>query len=105
MYDFFLFGIYARPIADTFFPSDDPYASLMATFLSFAAGFAMRPIGALVLRLLHEPNPRLRLAEAADRSLRWRPERSRDGRADVTPVVQIGSEGRKEQGEWRRNRD
>jgi len=49
MYDFFLFGIYARPIARAFFPNDDPYASLMATFLSFAAGFAMRPIGALVL--------------------------------------------------------
>jgi MHS family citrate/tricarballylate:H+ symporter-like MFS transporter len=49
MYDFFLFGIYARQISHVFFPSDDPYASLMATFLSFAAGFAMRPIGALVL--------------------------------------------------------
>ncbi len=49
MYDFFLFGIYARPIARAFFPNDDPYASLMATFLSFAAGFMMRPIGALVL--------------------------------------------------------
>src|SRR5260370_9075763 len=49
MYDFFLFGIYARQIAQTFFPSADPYASLMATFLGFAAGFAMRPIGALVL--------------------------------------------------------
>ena len=49
MYDFFLFGIYARQIAHTFFPNDDPYASLMLTFLSFAAGFAMRPIGALVL--------------------------------------------------------
>jgi MFS transporter, MHS family, citrate/tricarballylate:H+ symporter len=49
MYDFFLFGIFARQISAAFFPSDDPYASLMATFLSFAAGFAMRPIGALVL--------------------------------------------------------
>src|SRR6202522_988547 len=49
MYDFFLFGIYARQIGQTFFPSDDPYASLMATFLTFAAGFAMRPIGALVV--------------------------------------------------------
>src|SRR5580658_3152924 len=48
MYDFFLFGLYARPISQAFFPSDDPYASLMATFLSFAAGFAMRPIGAFV---------------------------------------------------------
>ena len=49
MYDFFLFGIYAQQISRAFFPSDNPYASLMATFLSFAAGFAMRPIGALVL--------------------------------------------------------
>ena len=49
MYDFFLFGIYARQIAQTFFPSHDPYVSLMSTFLSFAAGFAMRPIGALAL--------------------------------------------------------
>ena len=38
MYDFFLFGIYARQIAQTFFPSDDPYASLMATFLSLRRG-------------------------------------------------------------------
>ena len=49
MYDFFLFGIYAQQISRAFFPSDNPYASLMATFLSFAAGFAMRPIGALIL--------------------------------------------------------
>src|SRR5271165_2127259 len=49
MYDFFLFGIYARQIGHTFSPNDDPYASLMLTFLSFAAGCAMRPIGALVL--------------------------------------------------------
>jgi MHS family citrate/tricarballylate:H+ symporter-like MFS transporter len=49
MYDFFLFGIYARQISHAFFPNHDPYASLMATFLSFAAGFAMRPIGALML--------------------------------------------------------
>ncbi len=26
MYDFFLFGIYARRISETFFPSHDPYA-------------------------------------------------------------------------------
>ena len=49
MYDFFLFGIYASQISQAFFPSHDPYASLMAAFMSFAAGFAMRPIGALVL--------------------------------------------------------
>ncbi|MCM2294541.1 MFS transporter [Allorhizobium sp. BGMRC 0089] len=49
MYDFFLFGIYATSIAKTFFPNENPFVSLMATFLSFAAGFVMRPIGALVL--------------------------------------------------------
>ena len=49
MYDFFLFDIYAGRSRTRSSPATDPYASLMATFLSFAAGFAMRPIGALVL--------------------------------------------------------
>ncbi len=49
MFDFFLFGIYASHIAKAFFPNDSEFVSLMSTFLSFAAGFAMRPIGALVL--------------------------------------------------------
>src|ERR1700722_15957027 len=49
MFDFFLFGIYAAQIAKTFFPNDNPAASLMSAFLTFAAGFMMRPIGALVL--------------------------------------------------------
>lgn len=49
MFDFFLFGIYASHIAKAFFPSESEFASLMSTFLTFAAGFVMRPIGALVL--------------------------------------------------------
>src|SRR6202012_598971 len=49
MFDFFLFGIYATHIAHTFFPNDNEFVSMMSTFLSFAAGFVMRPIGALVL--------------------------------------------------------
>ncbi len=49
MFDFFLFGIYADYIAKAFFPNANEFVSLMSTFLSFAAGFAMRPIGALVL--------------------------------------------------------
>jgi len=49
MFDFFLFGIYADYIAKAFFPNASEFVSLMSTFLSFAAGFAMRPIGALVL--------------------------------------------------------
>src|SRR4030088_1520085 len=48
-YDFFVFPYYARYIATTFFPSADPFASLMATFATFAAGFLMRPLGAFFL--------------------------------------------------------
>lgn len=49
MFDFFLYGFYATYIAKTFFPSHDEYASLMATFVTFGAGFLMRPLGAVVL--------------------------------------------------------
>lgn len=49
MFDFFLFGFYATNIATTFFPTQSEYASLMLTFLTFGAGFLMRPLGAVVL--------------------------------------------------------
>lgn len=48
-YDFFLFGLYAKFIGETFFHSDSTYAALIKTFLVFAVSFFMRPIGALVL--------------------------------------------------------
>lgn len=49
MFDFFLFGMYATNISKTFFPSDDKFSSLMATFAAFGAGFLMRPLGAIIL--------------------------------------------------------
>jgi MFS transporter, MHS family, citrate/tricarballylate:H+ symporter len=49
MLDFFLFGFYATYISRTFFPSESAVASLMLTFLTFGAGFLMRPLGALLL--------------------------------------------------------
>lgn len=49
MFDFFLFGFYATDIAKTFFPAGDEFASLMLTFMTFGAGFLMRPLGAIVL--------------------------------------------------------
>jgi MHS family citrate/tricarballylate:H+ symporter-like MFS transporter len=49
MFDFFLFGFYANYIAQTFFPSSDEFASLMFTFMTFGAGFLMRPLGAIFL--------------------------------------------------------
>ncbi len=44
-YDFALFGFFAQQIGAHFFPADDPTASLLAAFGTFAAGFLMRPIG------------------------------------------------------------
>lgn len=49
MYDFMVFGYYAQAIAKAYFPSADPFVALMASFSVFGVGFAMRPIGALVL--------------------------------------------------------
>jgi MHS family citrate/tricarballylate:H+ symporter-like MFS transporter len=49
MFDFFLFGFYAAPIARTFFPNGNEFAALMLTFMTFGAGFLMRPLGAIFL--------------------------------------------------------
>ncbi|MFX4817137.1 MFS transporter, partial [Acinetobacter baumannii] len=49
MFDFFLFGFYATHISKAFFPSDNEFASLMLTFMTFGAGFLMRPLGAIIL--------------------------------------------------------
>ena len=48
-YDFVIFGIFAKDIADAIFPNQDPLVSLMVTFTTFAIGYLARPIGGLVL--------------------------------------------------------
>jgi len=47
-YDFALYGYLAAIIGRLFFPSEDPTASLLASYGVFAAGFVMRPLGATV---------------------------------------------------------
>ncbi len=49
MYDFMVFGYYAAAIGRAFFPSKDPFTSLMSALVTYGAGFVMRPIGAIVL--------------------------------------------------------
>jgi MHS family citrate/tricarballylate:H+ symporter-like MFS transporter len=49
MFDFFLFGFYATYISKAFFPTADATASLLLTFMTFGAGFLMRPLGAVFL--------------------------------------------------------
>jgi MHS family proline/betaine transporter-like MFS transporter len=48
-YDFVIFGVFARDIAQAVFPSTEPIVSLMASFAAFAAGYLARPIGGIVL--------------------------------------------------------
>jgi MFS family permease len=47
-YDFYIFGSLAPIIAKQFFPSTNPTAALLSTLATFAAGFIVRPFGALV---------------------------------------------------------
>jgi MFS family permease len=49
MYDFMVFGYYAAAIGKAFFPSGNPFLSLMLSLMTFGAGFLMRPLGAIVL--------------------------------------------------------
>lgn len=48
-YDFGVYGLLAPVLAADFFPADDRIASLIGAYGLFAAGFAMRPIGGVVL--------------------------------------------------------
>jgi len=47
-YDFALIGFLAVIMGNLFFPSHDPFLSLLGAFGAFAAGMIMRPIGALI---------------------------------------------------------
>lgn len=48
-YDFTVYALFATYIADSFFPSSDPGAALVKTFLTFGAGFVVRPLGAMLI--------------------------------------------------------
>ncbi len=47
-YDFYIFGSLATVLATQFFPKTNPTAALLSTLATFAAGFIVRPFGALV---------------------------------------------------------
>ncbi|MBY0273656.1 MAG: MFS transporter [Alphaproteobacteria bacterium] len=47
-YDFTLYGFFAAYLSSFYFPAEDPLTSKIASFGAFAAGFLMRPIGALI---------------------------------------------------------
>lgn len=47
-YDFYIFGTLTAIIGKTFFPADNPTAQLLSGLAAFAAGFLVRPFGAIV---------------------------------------------------------
>jgi MFS family permease len=47
-YDFYIFGMLATIISTQFFPEDSGTSALLSTLAIFAAGFIVRPFGALV---------------------------------------------------------
>lgn len=49
IYDFMIYGYYARYIAQSYFPTSNEYVSLMLALMTFAIGFLARPVGAIVL--------------------------------------------------------
>jgi MHS family proline/betaine transporter-like MFS transporter len=51
-YDFVLYVQFSTIISKLFFPSEDPFTSLLATFGVFAVGFVMRPIGGVLFGML-----------------------------------------------------
>ncbi len=46
-YDFYIFGSLAVVLSTKFFPTDNPAAAFLSTLATFAAGFVVRPFGAL----------------------------------------------------------
>ncbi|MEN3162496.1 MFS transporter [Tistrella mobilis] len=51
-YDFAVYGYFAVVIAKLFFPTGSDWTSLLLAVATFGVGFAMRPVGALVLGTL-----------------------------------------------------
>jgi MFS family permease len=47
-YDFYLFGSLAIILSEQFFPNTNPTAAFLSTLATFAAGFVVRPFGAIV---------------------------------------------------------
>jgi len=49
LFDFVLYGFFAVPISQAFFPAGNDALALINTFITFGVGFLFRPLGAVVL--------------------------------------------------------
>lgn len=58
-YDFAIYGYFAVSIGRTFFPLGDPVVQIMAAFGVFAAGYLMRPLGAVLTGMIADRRGRV----------------------------------------------
>ncbi len=48
-YDWYIYGLLAAVFAGQIFPSDSPFASLIAALLTYALGFVVRPLSGIII--------------------------------------------------------
>jgi MHS family proline/betaine transporter-like MFS transporter len=63
-YDFAVYGYFVSTISKLFFPSSDPIASILATYLVFGVGFVMRPVGAILFGIYGDRHGRRKALSA-----------------------------------------
>jgi MFS transporter, MHS family, proline/betaine transporter len=63
-YDFAVYGYLVSTISKLFFPSSDPIASLLSTYLVFGIGFLMRPVGSILFGIYGDRHGRRKALSA-----------------------------------------
>jgi MHS family proline/betaine transporter-like MFS transporter len=63
-YDFAVYGYFVSTISKLFFPSSDPIASILATYLVFGIGFVMRPVGSILFGIYGDRHGRRKALSA-----------------------------------------
>src|SRR5580704_13962388 len=63
-YDFAVYGYLVSTISKLFFPSSDPIASILATYLVFGIGFVMRPVGSILFGIYGDRHGRRKALSA-----------------------------------------
>src|SRR5690349_8003554 len=48
-YDWYIYGLLAAVFSSQIFPSDSPFASLIAALLTYAVGFVVRPLSGIII--------------------------------------------------------
>jgi MHS family proline/betaine transporter-like MFS transporter len=63
-FDFAVYGYFVTTLSKLFFPSSDPIASILATYLVFGVGFVMRPVGSIMFGIYGDRYGRRRALSA-----------------------------------------